>query len=89
MYLVAKDGKLFVRDVCGDVVCFWPLVLSVAQFTEQYGQPRLLQLLAGETVQDSGRDDFAYVTADGIILALPQGGETRTAWRENLREVVQ
>jgi hypothetical protein len=87
--LVERNGNLFVREVLGIAhAYYWPLTYSCAEFARRYGAERLARLLAEGIVYD-GASTSSFVTPDGILLPLPDGGQTKPAWIEDLENVQQ
>lgn len=85
MKVIERDGKLYVKEYAGaKVICFWPLTYTAAEFTQRYGTDRLTSLL-NEMVNDtSDKDNYDFVTRDGIILPVPNGGQTKPTWTERI-----
>ncbi len=89
MRLVEQNDKLYVRENIGRTkVYYWPLTYSSAEFVRRYGAERLRRLLAGEMVKSlSASANFGFATQDGILLPVPNGGQTKPAWIEDLENV--
>jgi hypothetical protein len=89
MHLIERNGNLYVREVIGRTkVYYWPITYSSSDFARRYGAERLARLLKGELINDPGRSaHFGFATQDGIMLPVPNGGQTKPAWIEDLENV--